>query len=212
MHRQGAGTTIGLAVHQFSTASVSISAAQLKGLSTEDNEGRLCSSGGSGACERSSSRCPDRMLGALRSERIAAVQGNFRKAMILFSKQSLVGYGDVDLACLSLVSGCVDVLSFVELRDLFASAMTGNTALLALATSRGDWLAASRSLSALLAFGLGVALATVMNTPCHWSARDALGASWYSSSSSSFAALLCGARARIRSKVAPFMRSLCFSR
>jgi uncharacterized membrane protein YoaK (UPF0700 family) len=106
-------------------------------------------------------------------EPIAAFPGNFRKVMILVSKQSLVGYGDVDLACLSLVSGCVDVLSFVELRDLFASAMTGNTALLALATSRGDWLAASRSLSALLAFGLGVALATVMNTPCHRSARGA---------------------------------------
>ena len=92
-----------------------------------------------GHASRSSSRCPDRMLGALRSERIAAVQGNFRKAMILFSKQSLVGYGDVYLACLSLVSGCVDVLSFVELRDLFASAMTGNTALLAVAISRGEW-------------------------------------------------------------------------
>jgi uncharacterized membrane protein YbjE (DUF340 family) len=65
------------------------------------------------------------------------------------------------------------VLSFVELRDLFASAMTGNTALLALAMSRGDWLAASRSLSALLAFGLGVALGTVMYTS-HQSRRNGI--------------------------------------
>jgi uncharacterized membrane protein YoaK (UPF0700 family) len=82
--------------------------------------------------------------------------------MILASEEGHVSYGLIKLACLSLVSGCIDVLSFVELRDLFASAMTGNTALLALATSRGDWLAASRSLSALLAFALGVALGTVV--------------------------------------------------
>jgi uncharacterized membrane protein YoaK (UPF0700 family) len=82
--------------------------------------------------------------------------------MILASEEGHVSYGLIKLACLSLVSGCIDVLSFVELRDLFASAMTGNTALLALATSRGDWLAASRSLSALLAFALGVAFGTVV--------------------------------------------------
>jgi uncharacterized membrane protein YoaK (UPF0700 family) len=82
--------------------------------------------------------------------------------MILASEESHINDGSVSLACLSLVSGCIDVLSFVELRDLFASAMTGNTALLALATSRGDWLAASRSLSALLAFALGVAFGTVV--------------------------------------------------
>jgi uncharacterized membrane protein YoaK (UPF0700 family) len=82
--------------------------------------------------------------------------------MILAFEEGRVSYGLIKLACLSLVSGCIDVLSFVELRDLFASAMTGNTALLALAASRGDWLAASRSLSALLAFALGVALGTVV--------------------------------------------------
>jgi len=90
------------------------------------------------------------------------------------SEKSHVGYGNVDLAWLSLVSGCVDVLSFVKLGDLFASAMTGNAALLALATSRGDWLAASRSLSALLAFALGVALATVISTSWHQGARGGL--------------------------------------
>jgi uncharacterized membrane protein YoaK (UPF0700 family) len=96
------------------------------------------------------------------------------ETMILASEESHVSNGIVNLACLSLVSGCIDVLSFVELKDLFASAMTGNTALLALATSRGDWLAASRSLSALLAFGLGVALGTVMHTSKHQSTRSGI--------------------------------------
>jgi uncharacterized membrane protein YoaK (UPF0700 family) len=96
--------------------------------------------------------------------------------MILASEESHVSDGSVSLACLSLVSGCIDVLSFVELKDLFASAMTGNTALFALAMSRGDWLAASRSLSALLAFGLGVALGTLMYTSKHQSTR--IGIRW----------------------------------
>ena len=93
--------------------------------------------------------------------------------MILASEESHVSYGSVNLAWLSLVSGCIDVLSFIELKDLFASAMTGNSALLALAMSRGDWLAASRSLSALLAFALGVALATLIYPPEHQSTRSA---------------------------------------
>jgi len=94
--------------------------------------------------------------------------------MILASEESHINDGSVSLACLSLVSGCIDVLSFVELRDLFASAMTGNTALLALAMSRGDWLAASRSLSALFAFGLGVALGTLMYPSKHQSTRSGI--------------------------------------
>jgi uncharacterized membrane protein YoaK (UPF0700 family) len=94
--------------------------------------------------------------------------------MVLASEQGHLGYGNIVLASLSFASGCIDVLSFAKLRDLFASAMTGNTALLALATSRCDWLAASRSLSALLAFALGVALATVMYTSWHQSAHSGI--------------------------------------
>jgi len=76
--------------------------------------------------------------------------------------------GKADLRCslglawLSLASGCTDVLSFLKLGDLFTSAMTGNTALLAVALARGQVLPASRSLTALLGFMLGASLATLM--------------------------------------------------
>ena len=75
------------------------------------------------------------------------------------------GHGDRDslgLAWLSLASGCTDVLSFLKLGDLFASAMTGNSALLAIALARGEMLPASRSLTALVGFMLGASLATAM--------------------------------------------------
>jgi len=67
------------------------------------------------------------------------------------------------LAWLSLASGCTDVLSFLKLGDLFTSAMTGNTALLAIALARGQVLPASRSLTALVGFMLGASLATLMH-------------------------------------------------
>lgn len=54
------------------------------------------------------------------------------------------------------------MLSFLALGDLFTSAMTGNTALLAIAVGRGEFVAASRATCALLAFSLGVALATIL--------------------------------------------------
>jgi uncharacterized membrane protein YoaK (UPF0700 family) len=68
------------------------------------------------------------------------------------------------LASLSLGAGCTDVLTFLALGDLFTSAMTGNTALIAISVGRGDLLAASRSLSALIGFVCGVALATVLGS------------------------------------------------
>ncbi len=67
------------------------------------------------------------------------------------------------LFCLSLAAGCTDVLSFLELGNLFTSAMTGNAALLAVAIGRGQWSAALLSLCALAAFSLGVAIATVVD-------------------------------------------------
>lgn len=66
------------------------------------------------------------------------------------------------LAALSLGAGCADVVSFLKLGDLFTSAMTGNTALLAIALGRGNLVAAAGSLTALVGFGLGVALATIV--------------------------------------------------
>src|SRR5882724_1882805 len=67
------------------------------------------------------------------------------------------------LALLSFASGATDVLAFIKLGHLFTSAMTGNTALLAIALGQGHVAAAGRSLTALLGFALGVALATIVN-------------------------------------------------
>jgi uncharacterized membrane protein YoaK (UPF0700 family) len=67
------------------------------------------------------------------------------------------------LACLSLTAGCTDVLSFLRLGNLFTSAMTGNTALLAIAIGQAHWRAASQSSAALLGFTVGVVLATLVS-------------------------------------------------
>ena len=67
------------------------------------------------------------------------------------------------LALLSFASGATDVLAFLKLGHLFTSAMTGNTALLAVAIGQGHVAAAGLSLTALLGFTFGVALATVVN-------------------------------------------------
>ena len=72
------------------------------------------------------------------------------------------GVGGSGLVWLSLAAGSTDALSFLALRNLFTSAMTGNTALLAVAIGRGEWTAASRALCALAAFSLGVAIGAVL--------------------------------------------------
>src|SRR4051812_22701456 len=62
-------------------------------------------------------------------------------------------------AALGLASGASDVLSFLELGNLFTSGMTGNMALLAIAVGHGQVATATRSLSALVAFACGVLIA-----------------------------------------------------
>lgn len=69
----------------------------------------------------------------------------------------------MSLASLSLGSGCIDVLSFLGLGGVFTSAMTGNTALLAIALGQGRMVPASRSLCSLLGFTLGVVVAALMS-------------------------------------------------
>jgi uncharacterized membrane protein YoaK (UPF0700 family) len=89
------------------------------------------------------------------------------------------GDGDnLGLAALSLSAGCTDVLSFLALGGLFTSAMTGNTALLAVAIGDGQLVAASRSLTALLGFGLGVALATAIEAAWPVPPDPRRGLSW----------------------------------
>jgi uncharacterized membrane protein YoaK (UPF0700 family) len=78
-------------------------------------------------------------------------------------------YENLTLGSLSFASGCIDVLSFLGLGEVFTSAMTGNTALLAIAIGQGRVLAASRSVCSLLGFSVGVMLAALLYAP--WSAR-----------------------------------------
>jgi uncharacterized membrane protein YoaK (UPF0700 family) len=85
------------------------------------------------------------------------------------------GYEEVSLASLSFGSGCIDVLSFLGLGGVFTSAMTGNTALLAIAAGQGRGQAAYRSLCSLLGFSLGVMLATLLSPP-----RSTYQATWRS--------------------------------
>ncbi len=73
-----------------------------------------------------------------------------------------IGHPALVLACLSLASGCTDVLTFLKLGEVFTSAMTGNTALLGIAIGHGQMLAASRSLTALFGFMAGAGLAAVI--------------------------------------------------
>jgi len=60
---------------------------------------------------------------------------------------------------LCFASGATDVLSFLQFGNVFTSAMTGNAALLAIAVARGHILAAAHSLTALIGFIIGAALA-----------------------------------------------------
>jgi uncharacterized membrane protein YoaK (UPF0700 family) len=59
---------------------------------------------------------------------------------------------DFGLALLGFASGSMDALAFLNLRQVFPSAMTGNTALLGLALGQGNLVAASRPLVAFAGF------------------------------------------------------------
>jgi uncharacterized membrane protein YoaK (UPF0700 family) len=88
------------------------------------------------------------------------------------TEEKLSRYDDLGLVLLSGGAGCADVLAFLKLGDLFTSAMTGNTALLAIAVGRGHLLAASRSFCALAGFALGIVLATAITSPGHGQRED----------------------------------------
>ena len=60
--------------------------------------------------------------------------------------------GDFGLALLGFASGSMDALAFLNLRQVFPSAMTGNTALLGLALGQGNLVAASRPFVAFAGF------------------------------------------------------------
>jgi uncharacterized membrane protein YoaK (UPF0700 family) len=66
---------------------------------------------------------------------------------------------DLGLALLGFASGTMDALAFLNLRQVFPSAMTGNTALLGVALGQGHLIAASRPLIAFAGFLIGAAVA-----------------------------------------------------
>jgi uncharacterized membrane protein YoaK (UPF0700 family) len=68
----------------------------------------------------------------------------------------------IGLALLAITSGSSDVIAFLLLGHVFASAMTGNTALLGIALSDGNLVAVTQPFSALFGFAAGVVLATVV--------------------------------------------------
>jgi uncharacterized membrane protein YoaK (UPF0700 family) len=81
---------------------------------------------------------------------------------------------DPGLGLLALASGSTDVMSFLALGNTFTSAMTGNTALLAIAIGRGHFVSALLSSLALVGFILGVAVATAIYNPRKGSVRAVL--------------------------------------
>ncbi len=77
------------------------------------------------------------------------------------------------LAFMALSSGSLDVIAFLLLGHVFASAMTGNAALLGIALSDGNWLSASQPATALLGFIAGASFASILFDPKQVSARRA---------------------------------------
>ncbi len=81
---------------------------------------------------------------------------------------------DFGLGLLALASGGTDVMSFLMLGNTFTSAMTGNTALLAIAIGQGQLVSALLSFLALVGFVFGVTLATTIYNPGKGSVRTVL--------------------------------------
>ncbi len=69
---------------------------------------------------------------------------------------------------LSAVAGSADVTSFLCFHEIFTSAMTGNIAILAIALGQEQFVLASRSMIALLAYILGVLVATSLLPRTLW--------------------------------------------
>ncbi|MDT7951827.1 MAG: YoaK family protein [Acetobacteraceae bacterium] len=78
-----------------------------------------------------------------------------------------IGYG---LMLMSFGSGCMDILSYRFLGEVFPSAMTGNVAFMGLSLGQGDLSAASRNASAFASFFGGLLIGGVLlrGTPGRW--------------------------------------------
>ena len=67
----------------------------------------------------------------------------------------------IAIGLLSFAAGAMDALAFLTLGEVFTSAMSGNTILMGLALGQGRIFAALHSLTALVGYACGVALAVL---------------------------------------------------
>jgi uncharacterized membrane protein YoaK (UPF0700 family) len=74
-----------------------------------------------------------------------------------------------EVLLLTWAAGTVDAISYLGLHHVFTANMTGNAVLLGLSIGQGQGLAASRSLLALVAFILGVAIGALL---IQWRGRE----------------------------------------
>jgi uncharacterized membrane protein YoaK (UPF0700 family) len=77
------------------------------------------------------------------------------------------------MALLAISSGSTDVVTYLLLGQVFASAMTGNSALLGIALSDGNLLKASQPATALLGFAACAAFASIIDSPAQPATRQA---------------------------------------
>ena len=75
------------------------------------------------------------------------------------AKVALVG---IKLILMSFASGCMDILSYRQLGQVFTSAMTGNAALLGLDLGQGNIPATSRNMAAFAGFLIGLVLGAAL--------------------------------------------------
>lgn len=76
--------------------------------------------------------------------------------------RSSEGTRDALLLLLAFTAGFVDAVSYFGLGRVFTSVMTGNTVVLGIALSQGNWLDVARTLTALAGFLVGVAIGTLV--------------------------------------------------
>jgi uncharacterized membrane protein YoaK (UPF0700 family) len=68
----------------------------------------------------------------------------------------------INLVLMSFTAGCMDILTYRQLGQVFTSAMTGNAALLGWDLGQGNAPAISRNMAAFVGFLIGLALGVVL--------------------------------------------------
>lgn len=78
------------------------------------------------------------------------------------SPRTKVALVSLKLMLMSFASGCMDILSYRQLGQVFTSAMTGNAALLGLGLGQGNIPATSRNMAAFAGFLVGLGLGAAL--------------------------------------------------